>query len=97
MTVGLKEHFIEDCLVVCLFENVDDNGVWVLAGVYNPNIDSYRRLLWDEIVGVYRLWNVHWCFDGDFNVNRFPNEHSRDTHYTNAMLELSDLIFFSLI
>jgi hypothetical protein len=32
-----------------------DLSVWDFAGVYGPNSDRNRRLLWDELAGVLSL------------------------------------------
>lgn len=42
---------------------------------------------------MYSLWNVPWCFGGDFNVTRFPSERSIEAHFSNTMSDFSDLIF----
>lgn len=50
----------------------------VLSGffsrVYGPNDDSGRRILWDELAGVFTMWDLPWCIGGDFNVTRFSSE-----------------------
>jgi hypothetical protein len=33
----------------CSFRNVSDNFAWAFAGVYGPNINHERMLLWDEL------------------------------------------------
>lgn len=38
-----------------LFKNVEDRVVWVFSGVYGPNDDSFRRILWDELVRISSL------------------------------------------
>lgn len=35
--------------LTCSFRNVSDNFAWAFAGVYGPNIDHERMLLWDEL------------------------------------------------
>jgi hypothetical protein len=34
------------------FRNVEDHFTWVFAGVFGPNADRDRRLIWDELVGL---------------------------------------------
>lgn len=35
----------------CKFQCVEDGFVWIISGVYGPNRDADRSLLWDELVG----------------------------------------------
>jgi hypothetical protein len=37
---------------------------WAFAGVYGPNFDRDRRLLWDELADLISLWNLPWCILG---------------------------------
>ena len=53
---------------------------------------SERRFLWEELFSLSSWWNVPWCMGGDFNVVRFPSEHSDSTVFTVAMREFSDFI-----
>jgi hypothetical protein len=46
--------------VACFFRNIDDNFVWAFAGVYGPNVDYEKRLLWDELAGLLNWWNLLW-------------------------------------
>ncbi|KAF5469057.1 hypothetical protein F2P56_013157 [Juglans regia] len=55
-------------MVACSFRRVSDGFLWTFAGVYGPNLDVDRRLLWDELVGVHCWWELPWCIEGDFNV-----------------------------
>jgi hypothetical protein len=56
------------------FRNVEDHFTWACAGVYGPNVDRDKRLIWDELVGFLSWCNLPWCIGGDFNVTRFHNE-----------------------
>jgi hypothetical protein len=78
--------------LVVTFRNVVDRAVWAIAGVYGPNSDRDRRLLWDELAGVLSLWNLPCCLGGDFNVTRFPSEGSGSARLDHAMMEFSDFI-----
>jgi hypothetical protein len=73
--------------------NTDDNLVWVFEGVYGPNDDGDRRVLWDELAGLMSWWEMPWCIGGDFNVVRFPSERSGDLSYSVAMAKILDFIF----
>ena len=45
-------------VVACSFKNVDDGLVWAFAGVYGPNRNTFRKLLWEELVGVMSIWDM---------------------------------------
>jgi hypothetical protein len=38
--------------LVVPFRNVEDQFTWAFMGVYGPNSNRDRRLLWDELVGL---------------------------------------------
>jgi exonuclease III len=48
---------INECVgvfsVAVTFRNVKDHFIWAFAGVYDPNVDRDRRLLWDELAGLF--------------------------------------------
>jgi hypothetical protein len=71
---------IEDCIGVyslaMKFKSIEDNSIWVFAGVYGPNNIKDKRTLWEELVGLMSWWNLPWCIGGDFNITRFPSERS---------------------
>jgi hypothetical protein len=75
------------------FRNVVDRFVLAFAGVYGPNSDFDRRLLWDELAGILSWWSMPRCTRGDFNVTRFPSERSREGSMS-AMRNFSDFIFY---
>ena len=78
--------------VSCKFRNVDNQDLWTFLGVYGPNLDRDRSLLWEELSGVISWWEAPWCVAGDFNVVRFPSEKSGTASFTFAMHEFSDFI-----
>ncbi len=53
-----------------------------------------RRLLWDELFGLSSWWDSPWCVGGDFNVTRFPTERLGADHFTSAMNDFFEFIFF---
>ena len=63
-----------DFSVSCKFRNVGDNFEWAFPGVYGPNVGREKRLMWEELAGLYSWWNLPWCVGGDFNAIRFPPE-----------------------
>ena len=34
--------------------------------------------MWDELIEIQQLWEVPWCYIGDFNIVRFPSERLGD-------------------
>ena len=78
--------------VSCKFKNAVDLFVWAFIGVYGPNSDHDRCLLWEELTGIHSWWNVPWCIGGDFNVVQFPSEHLGADSFSSAMLDFSDFI-----
>lgn len=70
--------FVEECIgnfsIASLFKNVEDRWEWAYASTQGANLDSDRRLLWEELVGLYYLWDVPWYMSGDFNITRFPSK-----------------------
>lgn len=39
--------------VSVIFQNVEDEVRWMYSGVYGPNDDGSRRVLWEELVGIF--------------------------------------------
>ncbi len=76
----------------CKFRNVADRYEWAFTGVYGPNVDSERGVLWDELAGINSWWDVPWCVGGDFNVVRFPSERLGTAAFAPAMYGFSDFI-----
>lgn len=65
---------VEECIghfsVAVSLQNFEDGWRWAFIEVYGPNINSDRNLLWEEMVGIYFLWDLPWCICGDFNFVR---------------------------
>uniref|UniRef100_A0A2N9G614 Uncharacterized protein n=1 Tax=Fagus sylvatica TaxID=28930 RepID=A0A2N9G614_FAGSY len=76
----------------CKFRNVLDQFEWSFSGVYGPNLDRERGLLWEELAGLLSWWDVPCCIGGDFNVVRFPSEKSGLVSFNSAMHEFNDFI-----
>jgi hypothetical protein len=79
------EDVVGSFLVSCKFKNVADQNVWMYSGVYGPNVDRERGLLWDELAGIRSWWGVPWVVGGDFNVVRFPSERFGSVGFSPAM------------
>uniref|UniRef100_A0A2N9GXN7 Reverse transcriptase domain-containing protein n=1 Tax=Fagus sylvatica TaxID=28930 RepID=A0A2N9GXN7_FAGSY len=52
-----RVHEVQDCVkgqfsISCRFKNVQDQFEWAFLGVYGPNVDADRFILWDELAGV---------------------------------------------
>jgi exonuclease III len=90
--VEKREECVGGYTLTCSFKNVEDHFEWVFGGVYGPNGDVERRVLWEELAGLMSVWEVPWCIGGDFNIVRFPSERSNDSNYSTAMMEFSDFI-----
>ncbi|KAG2718228.1 hypothetical protein I3760_03G209400 [Carya illinoinensis] len=71
---------IEECvgssMAACSFRNMEDGFRWAFVGVYGPNMDIHRKVLWEELAGLGSWWSLPWCIGGDFNATRFPSERS---------------------
>ncbi|KAG2706151.1 hypothetical protein I3760_05G090600 [Carya illinoinensis] len=76
------DEFVGEYSVGYLFKNSEDDFVWAFTGVYGPNSECERRLLWDELADLR----------GDFNVTRFPSERSGGGRQNHAMGEFSNFI-----
>lgn len=87
----LKER-VSDFTVACSFENVEDGVQWAFVGVYGPNIDLERWLMWEDLVGIIIWWELPSCIGGNFNVSRYPSERSSTFHITPTMRKFFDFI-----
>jgi exonuclease III len=79
--------------VSCKFKCVEEQNEWAFSGVYGPQTDRERRLMWEELSGLASWWSTSWCLGGDFNVVRFPSERSGADQFTSAMNDFSEFIF----
>jgi len=57
---------VDECMgqytSVVSLRNADDNFMWAFEGVYGPNDDGERRVLWNEMAGLMSWWDRPWCF-----------------------------------
>ena len=79
-------------LVSCKFKNVGDQFEWAFTGVYGPNLNKRRRLMWEELTRLISWWDLPWCLGGDFNIIRYPSEQLGATSYSQAMYGFSNFI-----
>ena len=89
---------VQDCAkgqysICCRFKNIQDQVEWAFLGVYGPNADVDRGILWEELAVIHSWWGVPWCIGGDFNVVRFPSEKWGAGRHTGAMQNFSDFVF----
>nr|XP_023884749.1 uncharacterized protein LOC111996948 [Quercus suber] len=78
--------------VSVLFRGVVDGFEWVCTGIYGPNADPHRTVLWEELSWVHTHWNKSWFLFGDFNVIRYPCERLGCDSFSPAMFAFSDFI-----
>ena len=92
---------ISECVgeytIICSFRKVEDHFTWAFAGVYGPNSDGARRLLWDELANLLSWWNITWWIGGDLNVTHFPSETSREGQFSPTKTEFSYFIFYQVL
>ena len=89
---GKIDDAVENYSVSCKFQSVLNQSEWVFSGVYGPQMDRERLLMWYELVGISSWWDVPWCIGGDLKVVRFPSEKLRGLTFTQAMVGFSDFI-----
>ncbi|RVW99754.1 hypothetical protein CK203_029301 [Vitis vinifera] len=63
--------------MLCHFKNYVDGVVWVFNGVYGSVNSRDREDFWEKLGSIRGLWSDPWCVGWDFNMIRFPEEHSR--------------------
>ena len=50
--------------VSCKFWSVIDSHEWIFSGVYGPQNDGERRLMWEELAGNISWWESPRCIGG---------------------------------
>ena len=78
--------------VSCKFKNIDDQFEWAFIGVYGPNLNKRRRLMWEELIGLISWCDLPWCIRGDFNIICFPSERLGAASFSRAMYGFSDFV-----
>ena len=69
-----------------------DGFEWVCTGVYGPNADQYRAVLWEELSRVRVWWTTTWLLFGDYNIIRYPCERLGCESFSPVMFAFSDFI-----
>lgn len=49
--------------------------------------------MWEELAGLYYLWDVSWCMSWDFNITQFLSERLGESNISSAMKDFSEFIF----
>ena len=78
--------------VSCRFKNCGDGFCWIFTGVYGPTLKLAREDFLSELGAIRGLWSEPWCVAGDFNMIKFPSEHSRGGRLSSAMRRFSEVI-----
>ena len=71
--------------ILCSFKNCENGLLWIFMGIYGLTLTRNRELFWEELGAIQGLWTDLWCIRGDFNVIRFPSEHSREGRMSGSM------------
>jgi len=78
--------------ICCKLKSLEDSFEWGLIGVYWPNDDYMRSVLFEGLSSFMYYWDICWCLGGDFNVIRFPPERSIGGCLSFPMRDFSNLI-----
>ena len=84
-TLENEEVMVGKFFVSARWQDMGDGFFWACSGVYGLNDNNLRGQMWDELFGIQHLWEVPWCYIGDFNIVRFPSERLGGSHLTPAM------------
>ena len=69
-----QEIMVGQFCVLVQWQGLGDGFIWACSGVYGLNDNNLRGQMWDELTRIQQLWEVPWCYIGDFNIVRFPSE-----------------------
>ena len=79
-------------LVSCRFKNCENGFCWIFSVVYGPTVKVEREDFLSELGAFRGLWNESWSVAGDFNMIRFPYEHSRGGCLSPTMRRFSEMV-----
>ncbi|KAK1288910.1 hypothetical protein QJS10_CPB19g00866 [Acorus calamus] len=68
-----------------LLEDASSGFKWCCSGIYGPQEDGERLLLWEELSAIKARWNVPTALMGDFNIVRRAEERNHHGQTTPAM------------
>jgi hypothetical protein len=71
------------------FRNVEDDSTWAFAGLYGPNIDTFRRSLREELAGLFSWWDLPWW---RFQCHPLSFERLEVARFSPVMTEFSNFI-----
>ncbi|XP_075636750.1 uncharacterized protein LOC142608985 [Castanea sativa] len=74
------------------WQGMGDGFILACSGVYGPNDNNVKEQMWDELIEIQQLWEVPWCYIGDFNIIRFSSERLGGFRLTLAMENFSKFI-----
>ena len=74
------------------WQGLGDGFIWACSGVYGPNDNHLRGQMWDELTRIQHLWEVPWCYIGDFNIVCFLSERLGGSRLTPVMENFSKFI-----
>ncbi|KAG6650816.1 hypothetical protein CIPAW_06G068900 [Carya illinoinensis] len=66
---------------------------WVIT----VKIQREMSFLWEELVGLYSLWDVPWSMCGDFNITQLLSERLGDSSFSSAMEEFEFIFDLDLL
>ncbi|XP_058096318.1 uncharacterized protein LOC131241978 [Magnolia sinica] len=79
-------------LMSMIIQDKSSSSQYLLSVIYGPISQSLRASLWDELSQVRRSFSGPWCVVGDFNITRYPEDHSRRRRPSSAMARFSNWI-----
>ena len=91
-TLEKEEVMVGKFFVSVRWQGMGDSFIWACSWVYGPDDNNLRGKMWDELIGIQHLWEVPWCYIGDFNIARFPSERLGESRLTLAMEMFSEFI-----
>ncbi|KAK1302928.1 hypothetical protein QJS10_CPB12g00782 [Acorus calamus] len=89
---ALQDQVIGTYSISGLFQDTRTGWRWMLSGVYGPQGELEREMLWSELSTIKEAWDVPWCVARDFNVTRFAEDRNRAGGSSAAMDKFSALL-----
>lgn len=73
------------CTTIC-------KKIWWITNVYGPSNYRERKYLWPKLLSLSAYCMEPWCFKGDFNITRRPQEHFPLGRLTRGMRKFNSFI-----